>query len=183
MPLPVGSGAGVSWGRTTGVKRRGYVVGKGSRVSISRALSLRIACHRSQSLCSPSQKSAGIPSTRASLSAVSGVTDRRPLMTSLRRGKDTPRRSAKAVWVIPRGSMNSARSISPGCVGGRSVGSRRSVVIDDFDFVGISILPSKTNSVLFVDSYAVLPRSIAPKSLETIPGWILMPRLNEKHPS
>jgi hypothetical protein len=49
---------------------------RGTSRSISAASRLCIACHRSQSCWRPSQKSADMPRTRASRSAVSGVTER-----------------------------------------------------------------------------------------------------------
>ncbi len=75
---------------------------------------LFIAFHRSQSCCKPNQKSADIPITRDNLNAVSGVTRRRPLMISLRRGYEIPNRRATSVWVSLRGLINSSKSISPG---------------------------------------------------------------------
>src|SRR6266571_3869732 len=85
-------------------------------------------------------------------------------MTSLRRGNDTPSRTAKFDWVMPSGFKNSSRSISPGCVGGLFRGNRRAtkprdntcgrvarrllMVVRDLDVVGISSLPAKTHSIL-----------------------------------
>ena len=60
--------------------------GIGSRRDISSALGPYMACQRSQSCWSPSQKSAGIPRTRARRKAVSGVTARRPRTISFSRG-------------------------------------------------------------------------------------------------
>jgi hypothetical protein len=134
-----------------------------------------MACQRSQSCCNPSQKSALIPVTRARRRAVSGVTPRLPRTISFNRGNETPRRIAKADCDTPRGFRNSSSSISPGCVGGTCVGSgratkegplgRRLVVVDDLDFVGISALPEKANPILFVNSNAILPGSLARRSL------------------
>jgi hypothetical protein len=62
---------------------------------------------------------ADTPKTRASLKAVSGVTPLLPRRTSFSRGKEIPRRIAKADWEIPSATRNSSRSISPGWVGGR----------------------------------------------------------------
>jgi hypothetical protein len=45
------------------------------------------------------------------------------------------------------------------------------VVIDDLDFVGISILPSETESVLVIDSNAVLPESRPTQRLQPISRW------------
>ena len=56
------------------------------------------------------------------------------------------------------------RPPSPGCVGGRFLGSRRPatrlVVIPDFDFEGMAFLPLKANPVLLIDPDAVLILSI-----------------------
>jgi len=133
-----------------------------------------MVCQRSQSCCKPNQKSADIPNTRDSRKAVSGVTERRPLMISLRRGYETPRRRASSACVNSRGLTNSSKSISPGWVGGRFRGSRRPttslVVICDFDFVGMAFLPCKTNSVLLINPDTVLILSIAFKALQTV-SW------------
>src|ERR1019366_4652076 len=137
----------------------------------------RRACQRSQSCCNPSQKSALMPSTRARRSAVSGVTARFPLMTSFSRGNETPSRTAKADCVTPIGTRNSSRSISPGCVGGRCVGRRlwtsaprsaRLVVVCDFNFVGIPVLPLEADPELVVDANAVLSGSVAFQAFEAI---------------
>ena len=136
-----------------------------------------MACHKSQSCCSPSQKSALIPVTRAKRSAESGVTDRLPRTISFRRGNDTPRRIAKADCDTPRGLRNSSRSISPGWVGGWCVGSRRAtngfflrrlVVVGDFDLVGIPVLPRKAHPVLFIDPDTILTCPVTHKSFQTV---------------
>ena len=118
--------------------------GIGFSRKISFALGLFMACQRSQSCCKPNQKSADIPNTRDSRNAVSGVTERRPMMISLRRGYETPKRRASSVCVSSRGLTNSSKSISPGWVGGRFRGSHRpttlSVVVCDFDLVGMAFL-------------------------------------------
>jgi len=44
------------------------------------------------------------------------------------------------------------------------------VVVRDFDFVGISILPAETDPILLIDPDAVLSVSIARESLEMVPG-------------
>jgi len=44
------------------------------------------------------------------------------------------------------------------------------VIIGDFDFVGISRLPPETDSILIVDSDAVLPLTIPSQSLQAISG-------------
>jgi hypothetical protein len=156
------------------VRHRG--IATGSSWSSSSVLLFFIACHRSQSSCNPSQKSADVRKTRASRSAVSGVTERLARIISLRRGKDTPRRTANSDCVMPSGFRNSSRSISPGCVGGLPRGKRRSaipcegiswlpallglMIVDNLDFIGIFILPAETDTILLVDSNAVSGTSI-----------------------
>lgn len=133
-----------------------------------------MACQRSQSCCRPSQKSALIPRTRDRRNAVSGVTERLPLIISFSRGYDTPRRRASSACVRPSGLTNSSRSISPGCVGGRFRGSRRptalSVVVCDFDFAGMTILPDKTNAVLLIDANTVLALPVSQQRLQAVAG-------------
>ena len=119
-----------------------------------------------------------VPNTRASLSAVSGVTDRFPRTTSFRRGNETPSRTAKADWLIPSGLRNSSSSIAPGWVGTRALGNHseaalvptpwRLVVVGDFDFLCTMVLPTKTNAVLLVDPNAVLPGTISLQQFKSI---------------
>ncbi|MGA6973820.1 MAG: hypothetical protein WBY93_19490 [Candidatus Binatus sp.] len=42
------------------------------------------------------------------------------------------------------------------------------MIVDNLDFRGISLLPYKTDSVLIVDSNAVLPEAIALQSLQVV---------------
>jgi len=134
-----------------------------------------MACHRSQSCCRPSQKSAGIPRTRSNRRAVSGVTERRPLTISFNRGYETPNRIANALWDNPSGFRNSSSSISPGCVGGRFLGSLRRtfrlMVVRDFDFVGMAFLPLETDPKFLIDSDAELMFSISTQAFQMIPWW------------
>src|SRR3954464_5235057 len=96
---------------------------------------------------------------------------RLPFTISLRRGYDTPIHSASSDCEMPRGLMNSSRSISPGRVGGRLEGMRMnlsSVIVDDLD-VGRSIVrPSKADAILVVDANAVLAGTIALQALEAV---------------
>jgi hypothetical protein len=73
------------------------------------------------------------------------------------------------------GLRNSSSNISPGCVGGRSFDKRRFtswlVVIDNFDLVGISILPFETDPELLVYPEAVLTFSVTAKTFQTITRW------------
>jgi hypothetical protein len=70
------------------------------------------------------------------------------------------------------GFKNSSNNISPGCVGGRCFGKRRLtswlVVIDDFDLVGMTVLPFETDPELLVDPDAVLIFPVAAKAFQTI---------------
>jgi hypothetical protein len=45
------------------------------------------------------------------------------------------------------------------------------MVVDDFDLVGMFILPPEADSVLFIDPDAMLPESIPTKTLQPIPRW------------
>jgi hypothetical protein len=72
--------------------------------------------------------------------------------------------------------INSSNNISPGRVGGRWSGNRRAtsrvgkparprlpdllVVIHDFDVARMATFPCETNTVLIVDSHAILSASI-----------------------
>ena len=105
-----------------------------------------------------------------------------PRTISLSRGEEMPSRMANADWLMPSGFKNSSRSISPGCVGARSVGKRRVtrlvgrralpgrrlVVVRDFDVVRIAIVPAKADAILLVDADAVLTRAIAAEPLEPV---------------
>jgi hypothetical protein len=101
-------------------------------------------------------------------------------MISFKRGKEIPSRTAKADWLIPSGLRNSSRSISPGCVGGRRVGSRRRtmaglggarralVVVRDLDFVCIARLPTEAHAIAIVDPDAVVPRAIPAEPFQPV---------------
>jgi len=159
----------------------------GSNCSIAAYSLLRIAFHRSQSSCSPSQNSADIPRTLASLSAVSGVTPRLPLIISLRRGKETRSLSAKSDWVIAIGFRNSSSSISPGWVGARFRGNlvfivddtetRRAerplelVVVRNFDLICIPVLPTETDSIPLVDANTCQSFPITLQHLQPVAKW------------
>lgn len=121
-----------------------------------------------------------MPVTRARRRAESGVTARFPRVISLRRGNDTPNRTAKADCEMLSGLRNSSRSISPGCVGGWCVGSLRTtsrgarrlglVVVRNLDLVRIATLPTKAHSILLVDPDAVLTGAFAREALQTVAG-------------
>jgi hypothetical protein len=44
------------------------------------------------------------------------------------------------------------------------------VVVCDFDFVGIAVLPAKTEAILLVDPDTVLSRSIPPEPFQAV-SW------------
>lgn len=103
-----------------------------------------------------------------------------PRTISCRRTKETPSRAANADCEMRSGFRNSISSISPGCVGGRCVGSRRLtsasaakrrlVVVCDLDVRGISILPAEADSILAVDPNAVLAKPVALKRFQSV-AW------------
>jgi len=45
------------------------------------------------------------------------------------------------------------------------------MVIDNFDLIGISVLPFETNPELLVYTDAVLPFSVTAKALQAVTGW------------
>jgi hypothetical protein len=45
------------------------------------------------------------------------------------------------------------------------------VIIGDFDFVGITILPPETDPVLLIDADAVLSGTISSQGLQPVSGW------------
>jgi hypothetical protein len=45
------------------------------------------------------------------------------------------------------------------------------VIIGDFDFVGIAILPPETDPVLVIDPDTVLSGSIRSQALQPVSGW------------
>src|SRR6202030_4683122 len=79
----------------------------------SRRLGVFIASQRSTRRCVFSQNSAELPKTRARISAVSAVTLRRFLHSSLTCLRGNPVISASSLCVIFSGSRNSSTRISP----------------------------------------------------------------------
>jgi hypothetical protein len=66
-------------------------------------------------------------------------------------------------FINPLGVRNSSKSISPGCVGGRCVGTRiimsisiYSVVVNNFGLLGSCFGPDETDSILVIDANAML---------------------------
>src|SRR5689334_7107511 len=72
---------------------------------------------------------------------------------------------ASAVCDSAIGFRNSSSRISPGCGFGR-----RSVVVDDFDFMRIVVSPDKTNPPLFVDADRMLSSPILLQRFQTVAG-------------
>src|SRR5688572_2584689 len=66
---------------------------------------------------------------------------------------------------MPSGFRNSSASISPGETG---LTPALSVVVDDFDFFGISIHPDKANPESIVDAHAPLAGSIPSQGFEPV---------------
>src|SRR5258706_15234580 len=108
----------------------------------------------------PIQNSAVVRKNRAKRSAVSGVIDRFPLTIALIRICGTPIALARAYWLRPKGFKKSSRSTSPGWVGGKSAMMDSSVIVNNFDIVGVTAAPSETNAPALVDPTAVLALSI-----------------------
>src|SRR6187431_2075183 len=81
-------------------------------------------------------------------------------------------RSAASTCETPRGSRNSFSSISPGCVGGRLVGSMGvlSVIVGAPHIVGVVSVEPKHHAVLVVDSNGVKPGEVAHERVEAIAG-------------
>src|SRR5438552_4085440 len=86
------------------------------------------------------------------------------------RGK--PQTFASAPADIPRGSRNSSRNTSPGCMGLIFFGISypHLVVVDDLDLCGTFCRPHKAHPELVVDSDRVLSRAIARQGLEAV-AW------------
>ena len=73
---------------------------------------------------------------------------------------------------------NSSKSISPGCVGVRIVGTRiisylpnLSMIINDFNLVGGRVYPVKTYSIRVIDPYTMLTNPLAGKFIQPVSGW------------
>ena len=75
------------------------------------------ARHRSYDACIVNHDSADPPSAAASASAISALTAARPLSTRESATRDTPRRLANSVTVIPPASITVSFNTSPGCGG------------------------------------------------------------------
>src|SRR5262245_26011345 len=72
---------------------------------------------------------------------------------------------ASAVWERPIGFRNSSSRISPGCGLGR-----RSMVVDDLDFVGMALTPDEADPPLVVDADRMLAAPIALQRLQPVAG-------------
>src|SRR5687767_14025875 len=64
------------------------------------------------------------------------------------------------------GFRNSSIRMSPGWGLGSS-----SVVVDDFDFVGMALSPDETDAPLIVDPDRMLPAAVASQGFEAIGRW------------
>src|SRR6266545_100570 len=94
------------------------------------------ASHRSLRRCTLSQKSALLPNTRPSMRAVSAVTARRLLHSSLTCLRGTPIAYARSPWVRPNGLRNSSTRISRILAGLRLVTSIAGFAFLDAGFLG-----------------------------------------------
>src|SRR5271166_5017257 len=102
------------------------------------------------------------PKARDKRNAVSAVIARRPWTIALMRGSGTSSTLARRYWLIPMGSMNSVRSISPGWVGMKSaIALFLLVVVGQLDLLGTAVGRCEAKSPLVVDADAVLSLSAA----------------------
>src|SRR6516162_2980200 len=81
-------------------------------------------------------------------------------------------RSAASTCETPSGSRHSFRSISPGCVGARCVGSieRSSVVVRAGDVISILAFKREDDAILLVHANRMIARAIGSKSVKPITG-------------
>src|SRR5437660_58611 len=92
---------------------------------------------------------------------------RRPRTMSLSRVRGTLIALLRALMLSSSGSRNSSLRISPGCTGAISRLRRRTfvifstVVVDDFNFIGISVPPRKANPPLVIDSDRISTGAVA----------------------
>src|SRR6476659_10577423 len=92
--------------------------------------------------------------------------ERLPSTISLIRRGGTLIAFASPVCESDIGRKNSSIRISPGC--GLE---RRSVVVDDLDFVGIAFSPDEADPPLLIDADRMLSLAIAFECLEPVGGW------------
>ena len=119
--------------------------------------SIRFALYKSQRSCRLIQKSSETPKNFESRKAVLGVIPRRLLTISFILWYGTCISFDNSLWVIPIGIKNSSRSISPGCVGTRCVGTRIISAsknkfffyVNDSQFSALSSLSHILNTVFF----------------------------------
>src|SRR5512136_1366392 len=81
---------------------------------------------------------------------------------------------ATRYWESLRGLRNSSKRTSPGCTGDRSAtfgAVRPLVVVDDLDFVGITVPPGEADSPRVVDPDAVLSFAFPHEAFQPITGW------------
>lgn len=128
------------------------------------------AFDRSCAVCRFSQNSGPVPKYRPSRSAVSADKSRRSRKMSLMRLPGTPISSASCRALRPRGSKNSSRSTSPGCVRTRGILLASSMVINDLNIFGTGLAPAEANSPLVVNPDAPLAFSFAAQPFKTV-SW------------
>lgn len=73
--------------------------------------------------------------------------------------------TASLCCMIPKPSMKSSMRTTPGWMG-----SRLSVIVDEFDILSTSIVPGEADPPLIIDSNAVLPRPVVFQRLQPIAG-------------
>src|SRR5699024_4646695 len=98
--------------------------------------------------------------------AVSAVIPRLPCTISLIRRGGTWIDTASLFCVIPKPSMKSSMSTSPGWIGGIF-----SVVVNDLHLLWSGVGPHEADPPLVVDSDAVLTGPIALERFESVTGW------------
>src|SRR5580658_9842698 len=101
-----------------------------------------------------------------------------PLTMACIRLLGTPIARARRFWLMPISFRNSSLSILPGwglrsCVMSASFASLEpSMVVDDFDLMGVMLDPAETQAPLVVDADAHLPGACAAERLEPIAGRV-----------
>ena len=103
---------------------------------------------------------------------MSALTARRPLTMALRRWKGIFIRPAASTWETPRGSRNSFKSISPGWVGGRRVGSIEvaSMTISAPYVERVTAFETEHDSILIVHAHGVQPSHATAERVQPVAG-------------
>lgn len=110
-----------------------------------------------------------ILNNRPSFSAISGETDRFRRVISLIAIGVAPIAFATAYALNPNGFIKSSNNTSPGCTGGIRSTFISLMVIHEFDFMRIALMPPKTQAVLVVHANAELPSALSLKLLHPVP--------------